>query len=134
MKRQLKDQQTQLEGEVRRLQEEVDQLRMNRAEQMRKVELQLENSEEERGRLGLEMRQIEEKLEKFKQLDYEEIIDKLRLELKQTKILLKDAQVRKKYFCPKLSLSCNKCFTNFHCRGSWRSEGPILARPSWCAS
>ena len=93
MRRQLKDQQSQLDGKVRRLEEEVDQLRMNKAEQIRKVELQLENSEQERGRLGLEMRQIEEKLEKFKKLDYEEIIDKLRLELKQTKILLKDAQV-----------------------------------------
>ena len=46
-------------------------------------------------KLQVEKKQLDEKLIKIEQLDYEEVIDKLKLELKQSKALLRDAQANK---------------------------------------
>ena len=46
-------------------------------------------------KLQVEKKQMEEKLIKIEQLDFETVIDKLNLELKQSKALLRDAQANK---------------------------------------
>merc|ERR1719232_1544521 len=46
-------------------------------------------------KLQVEKKQLDEKMIKIEQLDYEEVIDKLKLELKQSKALLRDAQANK---------------------------------------
>ena len=47
---------------------------------------------EENGRLHVEKKQLDEKLSKINQLDYEDVIGQLKLELKQSKALVREAQ------------------------------------------
>ena len=56
------------------------------------LETALKESQEEKQKVLLEKRQSEEKLSKFEQLDYEDIILQLKLDLKQMKTLLKCSQ------------------------------------------
>ena len=78
--------------EIQSLEDEQEKLRRNLAEQIRSKENQLERSHEEKQKIYLEKRQLEDKLSKIDQLDYEEIVGQLKLDLKQTRLLLKYAQ------------------------------------------
>ena len=62
---------------------------------MKKLKKEIVTIKERNDNLNLEKRHLEDKLSKLHQLDYDEIIDQLRLELRQTKALLKDSQSEK---------------------------------------
>ena len=63
--------------------------------EMKKLKKEIVTIKERNDNLNLEKRHLEDKLSKLHQLDYDEIIDQLRLELRQTKALLKDSQSEK---------------------------------------
>ena len=60
--------------------------------EMKTLKSQIVSIAEKNDNLDVEKRHLEDKLSKLHQLDYEEIIQQLRLDLKQTKALLKDCQ------------------------------------------
>ena len=60
--------------------------------EMKTLKSQILSISEKNDNLDVEKRHLEDKLSKLHQLDYEEIIQQLRLDLKQTKALLKDCQ------------------------------------------
>ena len=60
--------------------------------EMKTLKSQIVSVNETNDNLDVEKRQLEDQLSKLQQLDYEEIIHQLRLDLKQTKALLKDCQ------------------------------------------
>merc|ERR1711902_451443 len=57
-----------------------------------KLDKRIEELQDKIERLHVEKKQLDEKLSKINQLDYEDVIGQLKLELKQSKALVREAQ------------------------------------------
>ena len=91
----LENKQSNFYGDIEKIKVAYE-LEMEKLEgEMEKLKTEVVTINEKNDILDLEKRHLEDKLNKLHQLDYDEIIDQLRLDLKQTKALLKDSQSEK---------------------------------------